>query len=921
MSAVDDDPMACSQPMPSNHPPVIDLLSSVDESTAESMDDSADVSSSADLSVDDMDQYSTQPSVVFCNRTRLLLDDSMDVDAPHLPDRGTFVSDNFPVLDTVTDGELLDNTRDSPSALPRIPSSSPPHTPPSPPPPRTPPVLNFAFRGSSNPRDPRLNPDDPVHVAVPPQPLRGSPPAASPDSPSMSGSPCRRGAKRRKTSLPSKRSALCEPDDIAYALTSQCCTNRCVWFFTPFEVLDARSYYTSMDHYNASNFLLALIKAFYNPSNGIVEVKLGGHPVCITAFLLYHGISRTKWYSVRSTFFAGGSDFLHGNTSCTTRPTPQTDIIVDWINALVYCQGDPSPCSNEVYLPMSIVKIVMYDTFVEDCSHDLMLSPEDIPSSYMFHKLWRDDFSHVKWPKYTKLGKCDICTKIAVEITHCDAVTKRALRLRKKHHQRQNSLDRSSLSRRTAYAIRDPTVTLCLDQDYANQLRLPHQRNVPKSWLTKCKRPRLQIGGLIDHGYPARFLFLHFAWYKHDPNLSLTHLYCHLADLRSRGQTSSTFYLQADNCYKENKNKTTFAFLTMLVMMGWFEQVEMYFLSPGHTHGEVDRMFSRFGHLRKEHNCDTPAEFMTKWYKYAYRNPTRMPELKIVQFVYNWKGYFKGHYHENIQGHSRPRAFLFKKNPSNGIVQFWAKESALADAWIGRSDDNLHGWEILFSVPTGPVGIFRPVPLHLDKYRDVRKTYDWLSPEAKIWWEHFYEDQFFWLPEETEPPRGNVWDIVLPDSAATPAVFVPAPVAFHIRMQDHPPSSMDEIVIGNLIAVIPPDPEHPPSSDEDEFTHLDLEEDMDEGHALTRVQNLNEAAHPYWIGKVVGFSESPSGVRKAVLRYYKRRLNTPEDRKYELHDSRGSCTLESILLHGFTLTMSGLIRSVTMNKLKRILHL
>ena len=365
----------------------------------------------------------------------------------------------------------------------------------------------------------------------------------------------------------------------------------------------------------------------------------------------------------------------------------------------------------------------------------------------------------------------------------------------------------------------------------------------------------------------------------------------------------------------------------MLIIQGWFTQIEMYFLTPGHTHGDVDRMFYRFGHLRKEINCDTPEDFLTKWKKLAFRNQSKTPEFKFVRFVYDWKRYFGNSLHQNTQGHSRPRAFLFKKNEQNGIVQFWVKESALATSWIGRTDDQLHGWEILFAVPTGLVSIIRPVPLEEHLYADVRKTYKWLSPDARIWWDQFFDDQFFWLPDEEEPPRGNVWDIVLPNVVDIPT-FHEAPVVINIQMRDHPPSSLDELTIGELVAVLPPDVNAVTNSSDDETVDVDLEENIydddydDDDNRVPRVQNLNVEGHPFWIGKVIGFTvNANTRQRKVLLRYYKRRGNTEEDRMYELHESRGTCVVESILLNGFKLTTTGLLRSVTMRSLARILHL
>jgi hypothetical protein len=53
-------------------------------------------------------------------------------------------------------------------------------------------------------------------------------------------------------------------------------------------------------------------------------------------------------------------------------------------------------------------------------------------------------------------------------------------------------------------------------------------------------------------------------------------------------------YLQLDNCVGENKNRYVFAFLSLLVAKGIFKQVYVGFLMVGHTHEDVDAMFSKF---------------------------------------------------------------------------------------------------------------------------------------------------------------------------------------------------------------------------------------------------------------------------------------------------------------------------------------
>ena len=52
--------------------------------------------------------------------------------------------------------------------------------------------------------------------------------------------------------------------------------------------------------------------------------------------------------------------------------------------------------------------------------------------------------------------------------------------------------------------------------------------------------------------------------------------------------------LQLDNCAGENKNRYLFAYLSLLVAKGVFKTVHLGFLMVGHTHEDIDAMFSRF---------------------------------------------------------------------------------------------------------------------------------------------------------------------------------------------------------------------------------------------------------------------------------------------------------------------------------------
>jgi hypothetical protein len=71
--------------------------------------------------------------------------------------------------------------------------------------------------------------------------------------------------------------------------------------------------------------------------------------------------------------------------------------------------------------------------------------------------------------------------------------------------------------------------------------------------------------------------------------------------------------LQFDNCWRDNKNRWLFGFISHLIELGWFDRVEIYFLKPGHSHDMVDALcFAPLGKKAREtYTFWTPDEFLT----------------------------------------------------------------------------------------------------------------------------------------------------------------------------------------------------------------------------------------------------------------------------------------------------------------------
>ena len=63
-----------------------------------------------------------------------------------------------------------------------------------------------------------------------------------------------------------------------------------------------------------------------------------------------------------------------------------------------------------------------------------------------------------------------------------------------------------------------------------------------------------------------------------------------------------------DNCARENKNKYVFAFCSYLINSEFFKRIEISFLPVGHTHEDIDQLFSVIGGYLKTHDAYTVSD-------------------------------------------------------------------------------------------------------------------------------------------------------------------------------------------------------------------------------------------------------------------------------------------------------------------------
>ncbi|KAL3687487.1 hypothetical protein R1sor_013796 [Riccia sorocarpa] len=112
--------------------------------------------------------------------------------------------------------------------------------------------------------------------------------------------------------------------------------------------------------------------------------------------------------------------------------------------------------------------------------------------------------------------------------------------------------------------------------------------------------------------------------------------------------------LQMDNSAKDNKNLHVLAFFSELVIRGVFETVEVNFLMVGHTHEDVDALFSKVSAQTMHKDVLSLPALMAKIWDSEIMHPVPV----LLEEVADYKSYVHG-FLKPLEGHSKPLGFRF----------------------------------------------------------------------------------------------------------------------------------------------------------------------------------------------------------------------------------------------------------------------
>ena len=293
-----------------------------------------------------------------------------------------------------------------------------------------------------------------------------------------------------------------------------------------------------------------------------------------------------------------------------TRPAKVWNLVVQWLLVIsTFYLHDPT--KPHIYLPFAHRKAV-HDLFESESHAE---DVDDICHPAYFNYVWANDpgLGHIRLRKHLRFALCPLCVKYMSARYHTMAeVDRKKLKGQEYEHSRFVRAERSSYyeRRRKACLYKKEYFSVIIDGADQAAYSMPHFAMLDKD-TAQAMRIRNHLFGAIVHGR-ALYGFSYLDNCKHGTNLTIEALHRVLLKEWLRGNKERlprVLYIQLDNCSKQNKSQYLIAYLGLLVGWDVFEEVILSFLPVGHTHEDIDQLFSRIAVYLRKNDARARQEF------------------------------------------------------------------------------------------------------------------------------------------------------------------------------------------------------------------------------------------------------------------------------------------------------------------------
>ena len=393
------------------------------------------------------------------------------------------------------------------------------------------------------------------------------------------------------------------------------------------------------------------------------------HTMCHECWWSFHGFSRSYYFKAQKAVraFPGMLPPMGTGRRRPKGHTPEWHGAFQWMSAFVEDFGDPMPDDNTIQLPVC-TQSELYDCYTADTVED-----ECIHAS-TFARLVRKEFPHVRVHEYKKFKKCDYCKKCDTIVNnHANSKQRRTTYAEKKRiHRERVRAEKQKYYHHRHKAREFPERYLSIIIDNMDQAKLKTPGFARDSHTSESLyRLKMHCTGVIVHGKPNKtFAYLWPDRFPKDPNMTCSILMDVLDKIET---TADILYLQLDGCSGENKNRDVMATCAYLVAIGAFSKVKVSFLPVGHTHEDIDQMFSTFaGPLRRSDFVTVAAlgDLIA-----SSLSPAPVVSLQLPR-IFDFKGFFHDHMFKAWDQISRYRCFKFQMHPDGYPVCFTRQNMA-----------------------------------------------------------------------------------------------------------------------------------------------------------------------------------------------------------------------------------------------------
>ncbi|XP_062597809.1 uncharacterized protein LOC134259225 isoform X2 [Saccostrea cucullata] len=458
---------------------------------------------------------------------------------------------------------------------------------------------------------------------------------------------------------------------------------------------------------------------------------LAGRFVCTECWRLVHGVSRSRYFEQKK-LPSPPSDGRKGMKYGHRRYSE----LANYLGSLGEKQGEKLPDKPKVTLPTCLTQKNTYEEYV--ASHS------DPYCFRHFQRVWKERFPDMRASEKTTFTECRECAMIR-QLKSQRLTKEQLLKVedQKRAHLLVARIAREKYYKHCKKALDQPDKYLSMIIDNMDQAKttLPRFPTYHKGDAT-LTRIHHHVTGVLAHGQKAASVFTWTDKFACDSNITINCLLKVLEDVSTNKSLPPTLYLQADNSAKDNKNYILMGLLANLVRRGIFKKVKLSFLMVGHTHEDVDQMFSRLSVHLSGMAVPTLAR-LQQLVQEAY-SPT--PTVHHLENLWDYRQLgIQAPVHLN--GHSTPHSFRFTKVGDDVVMSYkeWPLKSNsyhsiavtdLAKAFDGEPDP-------IQQVTDKGERVFAAMEEDLRKWRDGGK----LSDGHVSWWrEHLERERRFPMP-------------------------------------------------------------------------------------------------------------------------------------------------------------------------------